>query len=338
MDRTMYLLALIGVAGSLLLGLFADNGSLLPALLFWAAIGQGIFALVATGETTKARWTAPLRGTLLRLHPLLLLFPFAFLVYARDLSFYAWSAHPTGWLDPLFFTIRNALLLLAVWGLAARYAHAALRGLPARRTWAVLYLFGFVFSQTIIAFDWVMSFEYPWISTLFGGYFFVEALYAGVAIAAVTASILLRRRAGEVRASLRDAATLLFGFSLLWAGQFFAQYLVIWYGNLPQEVAFLARRVIDSPLRQLSTLVLGCLFIVPFVVLLSRSAKTMPAVVIAMAVVVLIGILIERVVFLLPVLALEPAIAIAEFLLLTAVFGLGYRAALRRPAAEAPAA
>ena len=99
----------------------------------------------------------------------------------------------------------------------------------------------------------------------------------------------------------------MFGFSLMWAGLFFAQFLTIWYGNLPEEVGFLARRLSASPLRELCVAVLFLLFFIPFPALLSTRAKSNPYVVSAAALSILSGILVERYVFLAPVVRFSPA-------------------------------
>jgi hypothetical protein len=333
-ERFGYITAAAAILGLAILGFVAPAGALLPGMLFWAALAQGIVALLAAGVLTRTRWIRPLLPVLAGLHPLLLIFPAAFLVFARDLTLYPWASSPTPWLAPGFFVIRNGLMLLVVWLVAAAFSRALLRGSPRSAPLAVLYLFVFVITQSLIAFDWVMSFEYPWISTLFGGYFFVEALYAGIAVAAISAAFCCPRRGADGRGPyvLQDAATLLFGFSLLWAGQFFAQYLVIWYGNLPEEVAFLVERVAASPLRELSTLVLGLLFLVPFGVLLSRSAKRLPPLVAAMALLVLLGIIAERLVFLIPVMSISPLPAALGLLLPGAAYTALYLRLRRRQA------
>ena len=301
MRRSLYVWSGAAAVAILILGLLSKDASLLPGLLFWTAVGQGILALCAAGDLTKARWLAPVKEQLLSVHPYLLLFPVAFLIFSRNIAIYPWAEHPGGWLSPGFFVIRNVAALLLTWFVGRTYAKAALRGADSTRTLAAFYALVFVLNQSLIAFDWVMSFEYPWVSTLFGGYFFIEALYAGIAFTAAVLALLAWRSRDELEASLRDSATLLFGFALLWAGQMFAQYLVIWYGNIPEEAGFLARRVAESPLRELSTAVLFTLFVIPFVVLLSRKAKTTPWIVLAMAKLVFIGILIERLVLLIPV-------------------------------------
>jgi hypothetical protein len=149
-----------------------------------------------------------------------------------------------------------------------------------------------------------MSLEYPWISALLGGYFFIEALYGGFAVSAL---LCVRRsgppsagRAHGSRSDLSDLSILMFGFSLMWAGLFFAQYLTIWYGNIPEEVSFVAKRVSASPIRELSALVLLLLFFLPFPLLLSTRAKTNRTAVAAAAASILSGILVERYVFLAP--------------------------------------
>jgi hypothetical protein len=315
MTRSPYLAVVAAVVALVAVGLLAPPASLLPALLFWSALLQGTVAVAATGDLTKAKWMAPIRPALLAGHPLLLALPFGFLVYARGLA-----PGAIGWLHPSFLATRNVALLLIVWFLAVRYARSVRRETSGRNTLALLYVVAFVVGQTLIAFDWVMALEYPWVSTLFGGYFFVEAFYAGLAVAAFAAARLASRD------RLNDAATLLFAFSLLWAGQFFAQYLVIWYGNLPHEVEFLSRRVLHAPLRQLSVLALGMLFFVPFLTLLTRRAKRSPAIVTAMGAVVLAGIVIERIVFLAPVVRLNAVAAVVAF----GAIGVPFIYAMRR--------
>lgn len=331
MTRTTYMLAFAAALATLGVGLLAHDGSLLPGLLFWTAVVQGAIALCAGSDIAHARWHRTLRPVILSLHPLLLAFPLAFLVIGLRLSIYPWAAHPTGWLAPGFFVARNVVLLLVGWVLAMLYARAASAESPRTGRLAVLYVVAFVICQSLLAFDWVMSFEYPWVSTLLGGYFFVEALYLGAALTAVVAGILALRQDDPERDRdrLRDTTTFLFGLSLLWVGQFFAQYLVIWYGNIPAEVEYLYKRVLFAPLRQLSAGVLICLFFLPFLVLLSRSAKTSPAMTFGVAGVIALGVTLERLVMLIPVTGLNPALVVLEYLVLGAAVAATLRGSLR---------
>ena len=109
---------------------------------------------------------------------------------------------------------------------------------------AVLLAYAWVFS--LLAFDFVMSLDRHWYSTLAGGYFFTGNLLLGVAFLAVVAvwsrhGLQLREYVGHRQ--LHDIGKLLFGFCILWAYMLWSQYLVIWYGDLPEETAFIARRM-----------------------------------------------------------------------------------------------
>jgi hypothetical protein len=122
------------------------------------------------------------------------------------------------------------------------------------------------------------------------------------------------------RSDLTDLCVLQLGFSLLWAGFFFAQFLVIWYGNLPEEVRFIADRVSSSPLRELSVAVLFLFFFIPFPVFLSTRAKSSPYTVCAVSLSVLSGILVERYVFLAPEIPLSSVALAVDFSCLLALF------------------
>lgn len=269
---------LLTLAGSTVLLLILDlttgpaaGPSLLPFLLLLTGLSQGSLALVAAAELSNGQWLADMRPRLLGFYPLTLLPLAGFLVFARHTVEYSWYHHQTVWLNPLFFISRNILLLSAVFITALLFARAVRKGSPAARKIAVVYLLVFIVAQTAVAFDWVMSFEYPWISTLFGAYFFIEAFYTGIALALLLAAFGKPSLPEKVR---RDCATLFFGFSLLWAGQIFAQYLTIWYGNIPEETGYLVKRLKVSPFGEMSVAVLLLLFVIPFLVLISRRAKT----------------------------------------------------------------
>jgi hypothetical protein len=288
------------------------GGSLLLALLFWGAVVEGCVAAVAACTLIKAKWIASLKRELLSVHPLLLFISVLFLFLAPFVDAYPWVGREGLWFDKGFFVGRNSVLLLLAYLTARRFAIASHRDEEGRDRFAVVYLFVFVASQSLMAFDWVMSLAYPWINTLMGGFFFIESLFAGFALSGILYAILHGRPAPahgpEGRSDLRDIAILLFGFSILWVGLFFAQYLVIWYGNIPEEVSYLLSRVTTPPFRELSVSVLTLFFFVPFFVLLPGRAKKNPFVVFAVSVAILLGVLIERVVYLAPVVPLHPGV------------------------------
>lgn len=300
------------------------GGSLLLALLFWAAVVQGCVAVVAACTLIKAKWVASVKRELLSVHPLLLFVSVLFLFLVPFVDSYPWIGKQGLWFDKGFFVGRNFTLLLLSYLAARRFAVASLKDEEEKDRFAAVYLFVFVASQSLMAFDWVMSLSYPWINTLMGGFFFIESLFAGFALSGILYAFLHGRPAparGPVgRSDLKDIAILLFGFSILWVGLFFAQFLVIWYGNIPEEVSFLLARITSSPLRELSISILAFFFLVPFFVLLPGRAKTNPFVVFAVSVAVLLGILVERFVYLAPVVPLRFGVLAVLFLCFLVLF------------------
>jgi len=302
------------------------NGSLLVVLSFWVAPIEGCIALVAIGELTKAKWISPIKKGLLSVYPLLLLFSFLFLLTEPQLRIYPWVDKQGVWLNKNFFIMRNFILLGIVYLLSRKFAIEADKESERRITYAVVYLLAFVASQSLVAFDWIMSLAYPWVSTLFGGYFFIESIYSALALSGIFYFLLykqsLREEFDRLRSTLKDISTLIFGFSLLWAGLFYAQYLTIWYGNIPEETSFILERISSSPFREISYSILITLFFIPFIILLSRKTKTNPYIVLIISILILSGIFIERFIFLAPSVSLTPYALILEFLSIAFLFVL----------------
>ena len=197
------------------------------------------------------------------MHPLLLFFSLLFLFLSFQIEIYPWLKNQNIWLNKWFFILRNLAVLLLSFIFARIFTSHSLRETGKKNVFAALYILVFVISQSLIAFDWIMSLEYPWFSTLFGGYFFIEAIYMGIATSGIICSLHSRKNNindNELKKTLKDTATLMFGFSLMWAGLLYAQYLVIWYGNLPEEISFLVNRITHSPYKELSYLVLFLIF------------------------------------------------------------------------------
>jgi len=157
--------------------------------------------------------------------------------------------------------------------------------------------------MSIVAFDWAMSLEPHWFSTIFGAWFFMGALWGGVAATAwatVHAKGLdpdLNKLMGVQQ--LHDLGKLAFAFTVFWAYLFFSQYLVIWYGKLPWEQAWIIHRA-EAPWSGLSVLAIVLCFVVPFAGLISRKAKMTPWVLRLFATVILVGLWLERYLMVVP--------------------------------------
>jgi hypothetical protein len=128
---------------------------------------------------------------------------------------------------------------------------------------------------TFFAFDWLMSLEPEWYSTIFGVYFFAGSAMAFFAF--LSLAMIAARRAGLLTEVLsaehqHDVGKLLLTFVIFWTYMAFSQYLLIWYANLPEETVFFALRSAGSWRIASAALALGH-FVVPFFFLLPRSVK-----------------------------------------------------------------
>jgi len=172
----------------------------------------------------------------------------------------------------------------------------------------LLYAFGY----TLLGFDQVMSLSPTWFSTIFGWYFCWGGWLSAVAGTAFV-SVLLRRSPGwtdEItKLRLLDLGKMVFAFSIFWMYLFFSQYIVIWYGNLPEETQFLQARLgsqfmqdtwyfamsrLEEPYVHLSLAAWAANWIIPFWVLLGQRPKRSPAILGSVAGIMLVGFWLER--------------------------------------------
>ena len=178
--------------------------------------------------------------------------------------------------------------------------------------------------MTILAFDWAMSLEPHWFSTLFGGWFFMGAFWGGLAATAFAVVGLKKRDAAFDEhvgpAVLWDLGKLTFAFTVFWTYLFWSQYIVIWYGKLPWEQAWINTRV-SEPWGGLSAAVIVLCFVVPFGGLLGVRPKKAPQVLRGFAGVVLTGLWLWHYMLIFPSLHHEgdPAFSVA-----TPLIGLGF--------------
>lgn len=298
-----------------------QGGALLFNLLFWIAIVEGSIAIVAIGEVTTGKWVKPYRRELLSVYPMLPLFALLFIVFIPRLEFYPWTKQPGIWLHENLFIARHIIQIIVVFFIARRFAKESINEGPRRTFWGVVYLLAFVISMTGVAFDWLMSLEYPWFSTLFGALFFIEAVYCGLALAGMFTffnrdKFILSSGEDVFDSARMDVATLLYAFAIFWASQFYTQYLVIWYGNIPEEVSLIYYRTQDSPMREFFYSVVAFNFLIPFVTFTYRKMKANYAVFLIISVVVWIGIAVERLVIIVPRLDINPLFLIIEFVII----------------------
>jgi hypothetical protein len=146
--------------------------------------------------------------------------------------------------------------------------------------------------MSMISIDWIMSLEPHWFSTLFGGWFFMGAFWAGWSVTALV-TVFIKRTDPEFdemagSQQLWDIGKLMFAFTVFWTYLFWSQYLVIWYGKLPWEQAWMITRS-EAPWAKLSLVVIFMCFIFPFAALLGKKPKMNPTWLGTVAVVILCG-------------------------------------------------
>lgn len=202
-----------------------------------------------------------------------------------------------GWLNYGFFIGRAvAVLLLWIWmalGISRRI-QSALENPSPRATSRMVragVVFTILFGITISVawWDWLMSIEPEWFSTMQGVYGFSSTFLAGIAL--VTASALTWERQGRLKLTdgqLHDLGKMLFAFSFFWGYIWFCQFMLIWYSNIPEESAWFVHRLEGAWATWfVVNLILG--FALPFVLLLSAQQKKNRSLLFQVAILVLIG-------------------------------------------------
>jgi hypothetical protein len=147
--------------------------------------------------------------------------------------------------------------------------------LIASKKWSAFGILVLTVTVTQAAYDWLMSLDAHWYSTMFGVY-----IYAGGAMAFIAVFILiclLLRSQGVMTRSItrehyHDLGKLLFAFTVFWAYCAFSQYMLIWYGNLPEETVWFKDRLTGGWEFSQYVLIFGH-FLIPFGVLMARAAK-----------------------------------------------------------------
>jgi hypothetical protein len=300
-----------------------SGASLILNLTFWLAIAEGSVALIAAAEVSRATWHHPIKERMLSAYPMILVVALLFLTFVPQMDIYPWWGDPHFWAQKWLFVVRHVAWMLAAFFLARKFAAEALKGTHAARRWGVIYLIIFVLGQTIVGLEWVMSLEKPWFSTLFGAYFMVESLQSGIVIGGLV--LLSMRAPGDERwrFAQRSVGGLMFGFSIFWAYFYFSQLIVIWYGNLPEEVQYLARRIgYHTPYWALARVIFGLCWVTPFAVLLGKRAKMNPRVVSIVGIIILLGFYFEKWLMIAPAAPVNLALQIVETVLLGGLFAV----------------
>ncbi len=309
-------IAALGLAGSAA-AFFVDKQrfahSWLVGFYFLTTIGLGALFFVLIQHLTRAGWSVAPRRHMEWVSGVL---PFCALLFvpvaalAHDLYHHWMSAEAmkdpilkgkSGYLNVPFFYGRSVLYFVIWAGIAFWFAKqsadqdAAKKGDTRAFTGrmqgaAAPAILLFALSLTFAAFDWIMSLDPHWFSTIFGVYIFAGSVTSSLAVLAII-NINLQKQGLLKRVSTiehrHDIGKLLFGFIVFWAYIGFSQFFLIWYANIPEETIFFKRRLVGEWQYVSYGLLLGH-FVLPFLMLLSRHTKRSVTVLRAAAVIMLV--------------------------------------------------
>jgi hypothetical protein len=269
--------------------------SYLLAFIFWLGVALGSIAILMLHHLVGGGWGFVIRRMLesgTRTFPILAALSLPLFFGLRHL--YLWAdpvraresesvAHKAVYLNVPFFVIRTAIFF-ALWILLAHFLNKWSReqdatgdpGLTRRLqnlSGPGLIIYGL--SVTFVSFDWVMSLEPAWGSTIYGMIFIVTQGLSALSLAIIACMLLAKFKPMSDVVSplaLNDLGNMLLTFTMLWAYLSFSQFLIIWSGNLPEEITwYLARATGDWA--GVAVVLIVFHFVVPFLALLNRFAK-----------------------------------------------------------------
>ena len=298
------ILAVVGFGGALLLANGAEGGmdylleTYLVSFAFFLSISLGALFFVLLQHCTRAGWSVVVRrvAEAVAANVWLMAILAVPVILGMD-RIYHWAdagavahdpllAAKAGFLNPTFFVIR-LVVYFAIWGVMASFLHRTSVAQDASGDPSLTLrmerlsppgMVLFALSLNFASFDLLMSLDPHWFSTIFGVYYFAASV---VGFLAVMPKILY---ALQTRGILKNAVTvehyhdvgkLLFAFIVFWAYIAFSQYMLIWYGNLPEETEWFLKRQTGEWTTVSVILIFGH-FLIPFLLLVSRMIKRRP--------------------------------------------------------------
>lgn len=288
--------------------------ALYTVALFYLLMALGVLVFYCINRVTKSQWSKPLNDVMEGISAYIfwgsavvgLILVLACLGYAKLFPWMEAVSSPTAdvlkskraFLNPTGFMVRSGVYLL-LWS-AFRY-YIRRTSLTYAHTLNVKYeqrlfklsagfLVVFFITESLSSWDWLMSLEPQWYSTLWAWYVLSSFFVSGIAL--LTIIVILLKKSSYLpevgTAHLHDLAKYLFAFSIFWAYLWFSQFLLIWYANIPEEAIYFVPRLLGGYKGLLiATIVLG--FAVPLVGLISSRAKARRGWVAAMAAVILVA-------------------------------------------------
>ena len=205
----------------------------------------------------------------------------------------------SGWLDKSWFTIRG-LIFITGWSLYRYFSRkfSLAQDLADvndnsnfKKNFRISagFLVFYIYTESMMSWDWIMSVDPHWFSTLFGWYVFASMFVSGITVIALITIYLKSKGLMEFvnDSHLHDLAKFMFAISVFWTYLWFSQFMLIWYANIPEEVTYFVTRIEDYNLPFFGMIILN--FIFPFLVLMNSDYKRVPWFIVMAGVVILFG-------------------------------------------------
>ncbi|WP_452223910.1 quinol:cytochrome C oxidoreductase [Lacinutrix chionoecetis] len=284
------------------------------AAFFFMMISLGVLAFYAIQYASQAGWSPLLlrvmEGITAYLLPgaLIVLLIAALSHFIGHNNIFIWMdpevvAHDkliqgkSGWLNIWGFIIRG-LIFIGGWSLYRHFSRKFSiaqdladdnRNFIKNFRISAAFLVFFIYTESMMSWDWIMSVDPHWFSTLFGWYVFAGMMVCGITtIALITIYLKGKGLLPKVNDShIHDLAKFMFGFSIFWTYLWFSQFMLIWYSNIPEEVTYFITRIEDYKLPFFGMLALN--FIFPLLLLMNSDYKRIPWFVVMTGIVILGG-------------------------------------------------
>jgi len=205
------------------------------------------------------------------------------------------------YLNPIFFLVRSIIYVVVWIYCAKRLRDISLQGdleggigensYNKGITVSAWFTVFFAVSSSTASLDWIMSIDTHWFSTLFGWYIFSE--WSAIGFTTILLFCLFLRKQGYLEylndSIIHDLGKWVFAFSIVWTYMWFSQFMLIWYANIPEEVAYFMERIELPNYNFLFWFSAAINFVVPTIMLMSRDAKRNSNLLIIASITILIG-------------------------------------------------
>ena len=212
-------------------------------------------------------------------------------------AYFFWPGEAGGL--PIFYIIRLVLFfglwaMFFVWikkQMLAEDIDGDVKHWYSARVYSTVFLIVFAVTSSIAAWDWVMSIDPHWFSTMMGWYVFASWWVTGLSVIALI--LVHLKDAGYLKMvngnHLHDLGKFIFGFSIFWTYIWFSQYMLIYYANIPEETVYFYQRLKVAPYNWIFFVNLIMNFLLPFLLLMTRDAKRHGSMIKVVAPIIVVG-------------------------------------------------